>query len=85
MLVAWTYFLLQDFLMIKIGTPYYLSAIATPSLSSYGLAQIDSSVLYRMFNPSWIWIYAAPGVLFVTNLALSFWVGRPSAESASAG
>ena len=75
-LIAWCYFVLQDFLLYRFGTPYLLAFIAMPNISKvYGVPAMDSPVLQLgkvggMINPSWIWVYLAPAVLFVVNLFL---------------
>jgi len=67
-LVLWTYLFLQDFLLARTGSPYILLAIATPNLErSYGVTS-DPQDIWRLFNPGWIWVYVAPGFVFLANL-----------------
>lgn len=67
-LVLWVYLLLQDVLLLEIGSPYILLSIATPNLErSYGVTTDPQEVL-RLFNPGWIWVYALPALLWVVNL-----------------
>ncbi len=70
-LIAWCYFILQDILILRLGTPYFLAAISFPNLQgAYGVpAPSDNQELYKLFlRPSWVWVYLAPAVLFVVNL-----------------
>jgi len=71
-LLAWAYFLIQDILILWKGTPYLISLIATPSLKhTYGIpVEGTSEAVLRLINPTWVWVYAAPAVLFVVNLLL---------------
>jgi len=72
-LVAWCYFLIQDLLILWIGSPYFIARIAFPNLNgAYGVpAPSDLRELCKLFlRPSWIWVYLAPAVLFVVNLFL---------------
>jgi len=70
-LVGWCYFLLQDFLLYKIGTPWLFAAIATPNLSkAYGVPGASVANALHAINPSWVWVYLAPAVLFAVNLIL---------------
>lgn len=71
-LVAWVYLVIQDLLMIFIGTPYVLAAISMVSApKGYGVPGPSSSRgLYALINPSWLWVYLAPAVLFAVNLIL---------------
>jgi tetratricopeptide (TPR) repeat protein len=69
-LLGWIYLLIQFFLFWRLGTPNILASIAVPNVvRSYGVAGTGSDFL-RLINPSWIWIYAAPVVLFVVNLRM---------------
>jgi len=73
-LVGWTYFLLQDFLMFWRGSPYIITVIAMPNLErAYGIP-IEGSfeAALRLVNPTWVWMYLAPAVLFGVNLLLVF-------------
>lgn len=72
-LVAWCYFVIQDLLILRVGTPYIILAVAFPNLHSpYGVpTPSDNRELLRLLlRPSWIWVYLAPAVLFVVNLFL---------------
>jgi hypothetical protein len=73
-LVLWIYFLVQDYLLFHLGTPYLLAAIAMPNVvSAYGVpGQGDTSEVFKIINPSWLWLYLAPAVLFVVNLVVVF-------------
>ncbi len=74
-LIAWIYFVVQDALFFWKDTPYIIVAIATPNVNrAYGVPGPDLSFrqLMSLFNPSWVWIYLAPAVLFSMNLALVF-------------
>ncbi len=68
-LAGWCYFFLADALLVWKGTPYIFASIALPDLSrSYGLlGHID---FLGLINPSWVWVYLAPAVLFTVNLVL---------------
>ncbi len=70
-LAAWCYFALADALLVWKGTPYIFASIALPNLTrSYGLlGDID---FLGLINPSWVWVYLAPAVLFAVNLLLVF-------------
>jgi hypothetical protein len=71
-LLAWAYFLLQDLLIFWKGSPYIMTMIALPNLElSYGIPVKGSyEAALRLVNPSWVWVYLAPAVLFVVNLLL---------------
>jgi len=72
-LVAWCYFVIQDLLILRIGTPYIIAAVAFPNLHfPYGVpTPSDNRELLRLLlRPSWIWVYLAPAVLFAVNLFL---------------
>lgn len=70
-LTAWCYLVLQD-LAVWHSTPYIITSIGTPNLSAaYGVrrgAAMEDA--FRLINPSWVWVYLAPAVLFATNLVL---------------
>lgn len=71
-LVGWTYFLVQDLLLFWKGSPYIGTFISTPNVNrAYGVPGDFSDVL-RLINPGWVWVYAAPAVLFVVNVILVF-------------
>ncbi len=71
-LVAWSYFLLQDVLLFSKGSPYIIIRIAIPNVVTlYGVPATSEDVL-RLINPSWVGLYAAPAVLFTVNLVLVF-------------
>jgi tetratricopeptide (TPR) repeat protein len=83
-LVTWTYLLFQGVLILKIGTPFILTSIAMPNLARpFGLPPGDPSSLLSMLNPSWMWVYLAPALLFVVNLGLVL-VSQRETESHSA-
>ena len=70
-LIAWSYLVVQLFLTLRVGSPYFLAIIAIPNLSrAYGITtdQWEWAAVLRLINPSWGWIYLAPPVLFVVNL-----------------
>ncbi|HEV2351606.1 MAG TPA: hypothetical protein VG028_17380 [Terriglobia bacterium] len=68
-LIAWTYFVLQILLIFFIGTCYLLTGDATPSTLAYGVPGTNTALdLFRLINPSWVWVYLAPAVLFAVNL-----------------
>lgn len=72
-LVLWMYFLLQDYFLFDLGTPYMLAAIATPNIAGYGVpVKGGMSDEFKLINPSWVWIYLAPAVLFAVNLVVVF-------------
>lgn len=73
-LVAWIYFLLQDLLIYWKGSPYILTMIAVPNLTRvYGIpVEVTVQETWRLINPSWVWVYLAPAVLFAVNLVLVF-------------
>jgi len=69
-LVVWFYLFVQDLFLFWKGCPYLISLIATPNLSaSYGLpGKVTMQDTFRLINPSWVWVYLAPAVLFLVNL-----------------
>jgi tetratricopeptide (TPR) repeat protein len=69
-LVAWSYFLVQILVLLWVGTPYIFTWMMTPSLAKAYLLPPGFSDPSRLINPSWIWVYVAPAVLFGANLAL---------------
>ncbi len=72
-LVAWCYLVIQDLLILKTGSPYILAAIAFPNVgNAYGVPMPGNAeeFIRTFLRPSWIWIYLAPAVLFVSNLVL---------------
>lgn len=71
-LIAWSYFVLQDLLILRLGSPYIIAMIATPNLSKgYGIPAPDQwHDVLRLINPSWVWVYLAPAGLFGVNLFL---------------
>jgi hypothetical protein len=73
-LVLWIYFVIQDFLLFDLGTPSVLGAIAIPNVASaYGVpGQGGLSEVFKIINPSWVWLYLAPAVLFAVNLVVVF-------------
>jgi tetratricopeptide (TPR) repeat protein len=71
-LAAWGFFLLQAFFMIRLGTPYFLTVDYMLNLNYvYGVPVTEADVL-KYINPSWIWLYLAPAVLFAVNLVVVF-------------
>jgi tetratricopeptide (TPR) repeat protein len=71
-LLGWSYFVLRAVLALSIGTPYFFDRdIMLNTAIAYGVPASESDVL-RVFNPSWVWIYVAPAVLFLVNLLLVF-------------
>jgi hypothetical protein len=73
-LVGWIYFVLQDCLIFWKGTAYIITMISTPNLEyAYGIPVKGSfEAALRLINPSWVWVYLAPAVLFAVNLLLVF-------------
>ncbi len=70
-LAAWFYLVLQCICMMGLGTPYLLLGVAVPNLSrAYLVPNADAAAVLRFLNPSWLWIYAAPALLFLLNLVL---------------
>lgn len=69
-LVAWSFFLLQGFLVVKIGTPYILTAIAQPNVTRIYNLPPGADVSSNLFNPPWTWTFFAPLALFVINFIL---------------
>jgi hypothetical protein len=70
-LLAWTYLVIQDLLLIFVGTPYMISGFSMPHLSkAYGVPDAAAQNALRLINPSWVWVYLAPVVLFAVNLIL---------------
>jgi hypothetical protein len=68
-LIAWTYLVIQDLCLIFIGTPYLITGISIPSTVGYGVPD-PARGIYSLINPSWVWVYLAPAVLFAVNLVL---------------
>jgi tetratricopeptide (TPR) repeat protein len=71
-LVAWIYLGLQDALLFWKGTPGVVTAISLPNLvRAYAVPGADNArVLRDYINPSWVWVYLAPALLFAANLVL---------------
>lgn len=71
-LVAWCYLIIQDLLILRMGTPYILAGAGFPGLRAYWVPTPgDQQELFRLFlRPSWVWVYLAPAVLFAVNLFL---------------
>jgi hypothetical protein len=72
-LIAWCYFVIQDFLIAQIGSPWIVSAAMMVNLlKAYAVpAPTDGRELLRLLlRPSWVWVDLAPAVLFVVNLFL---------------
>ncbi len=68
-LACWLFLLIQLLLTLKAGTPHVIMAIAMPNLRyAYGVPAPENILQFP--NPSWVWIYLAPAVLFISNLAL---------------
>lgn len=71
-LVAWSYLLVQILLLLWVGSPYIFTWIATPNLMKAYLLPAGFSDPLGLINPSWVWVYVAPAVLFAVNLLLLF-------------
>jgi hypothetical protein len=72
-LVVWMYFVVQEWLLfLGPGTPYILAWIAMPNLFyAYGVPVPGGNAgLLKIINPSWVWLYLAPAVLFLVNLVM---------------
>lgn len=70
-LIAWTCLVIQDLLLEFIGTPYMITGIAIPSTLAFGVPPPDMpGGIFGLINPSWVWVYLAPAVLFAVNLVL---------------
>jgi hypothetical protein len=70
-LIAWAYLVIQDLILIFVGTPYMLSGVSMPNLSkAYGVPGAAGQNAVRLINPSWVWVYLPPAVLFAVNLIL---------------
>ena len=83
-LVAWTFFIVQILLIAKVGTPYILTAIAEPKLSrTYNVPPGNDISFIQLYNPSWAWVYLAPLILFIVNLALVIRARRGSGQATS--
>lgn len=84
-LVAWIFAVLEAYLTHSIGTPYILTSISLANpWRAYGLPPGDTSAIFRMINPSWMWVYLPPLILFVVNLILVLASKRsPAAPPAS--
>lgn len=66
-LAGWMFLLIQFLLTLKAGTPHVIMAIAMPNLRyAYGVPALANITQFP--SPSWVWIYLAPAVLFITNL-----------------
>lgn len=69
-LLAWGFLVIQDVFLFLKGSPYIIVLIAIPNLqSAYGVPFEWADIL-RLVNPSWVWLYLAPAVLFAANLFL---------------
>ncbi len=73
-LLLWSYLVVEDYFLFELGTPCIFAAIAIPDLTSwYGApAPHGTSDAFKIINPSWVWLYLAPAVLFTMNLVLVF-------------
>ena len=72
-LVLWMYFVVQACLIFfGPGTPYVLVWIPMPNIfRSYGVHVPGGNAgLLKIINPSWVWLYLAPVVLFLMNLVM---------------
>ncbi|MHB8655517.1 MAG: hypothetical protein ACYDA9_16730 [Terriglobia bacterium] len=71
-LIVWCYLVLQDFFLFRLGSPRILTRIALPNLTkAYGVPGASRGEdLFKLINPSWVWVYLAPAVLFAVNLLL---------------
>ena len=71
-LVAWIYLGLQDVLLWGAGTPRIVTRGSLPNLvSAFAVPGADHArVLREYINPSWVWVYLAPALLFAANLIL---------------
>ncbi len=71
-LVAWCFLVLELLVYLKVGSPYILMSIAIPNLAfAYGIPLSDPAHdVLALVNPSRLWIYLAPAVLFAVNLIL---------------
>ncbi|MCX6618883.1 MAG: tetratricopeptide repeat protein, partial [Acidobacteria bacterium] len=71
-LVAWIYHGLQDVLLWGAGTPRIVTRGSLPNLvSAFAVPGADHArVLREYINPSWVWVYLAPALLFAANLIL---------------
>jgi hypothetical protein len=68
--LAWGFLVIQDVFLFWLGSPYIIASLAIPNLQfSYGVPADQADVL-RLINPSWVWLYLAPAVLFAVNLVL---------------
>lgn len=71
-LLAWGFLAIQDVFLFWLGSPYIIASIAIPNLQfSYGVPAEWADIL-RLINPSWVWLYLAPAVLFAVNLVVVF-------------
>lgn len=71
-LAAWSYLVIQD-IAVAHSTPYVITAISTPNLhTGFGVPATATTLpeFFHMINPSWVWLYLAPAVLFAVNLFL---------------
>lgn len=82
--MTWGYFILQSLFLFFRGTPHLLTSFIPDPAAIYGVpVSLD---LWHLINPSWMWIYAAPALLFVVNLILVWrWkhLERPSTTTGS--
>ena len=69
--LAWFFLVIQDVFLSWMGTPYIFEFIATPNVQfAYGVPVDTAEVLFHLINPSWVWLYLAPAVLFAANLVV---------------
>jgi hypothetical protein len=71
-LLAWIYLGLQDVLLWGAGTPRIVTRGSLPNLvSAFAVPGADHArVLREYINPSWVWVYLAPALVFAVNLVL---------------
>jgi hypothetical protein len=71
-LLGWSYFVIHGVLLLLAGTPYILTTVTSSGSSQgnfYGVPAAQSSVGMPI-DPSWMWTYLAPALLFTINLFL---------------
>jgi tetratricopeptide (TPR) repeat protein len=67
-LAAWCFLIVQLALYLALGAPYVLGQAMTVNIARAFLIPVTTRQAAAVTSPSWVWLLAAPVVLFVGNL-----------------
>ena len=72
--VAWSFFLIRGAVLSSTFNRYLVVAslpgfLVETFLDTYGISA-DSAGILHVFQPSWVWLYLAPALLFLVNLVM---------------